>query len=73
MTDRTSLPRPSHSRDVAQILGVSTVWLERKRLQKQPLRCVRVRGPVGRAVRYRENDLLDYIEENTFEFQSSID
>lgn len=73
MSDGAPLPRLLHTRDAAMILGVSTAWLERKRWQRQPPRHVRVGGPAGRAVRYRENDLLDYIEENTVEFQSSID
>lgn len=73
MTDRQSLPRLLNTRDAAKLLGVSTAWLERKRWQRQPPRYVRIGGPGGRAVRYREIDLLDYIEENTIEFPASID
>lgn len=65
MTDKERLPRLLHTRDAAKILGVSTAWLERKRWQRQPPQYVRVGGPAGRAIRYREADLLDYIEENT--------
>ena len=70
MTNRHSVPRLLHTSDAAKILGVSAAWLERKRWQRQPPRYVRVGGPAGRAVRYRENDLLDYIDENTVEFPS---
>jgi len=52
------------TRDAAKILGVSTGWLERKRWEGLPPSYVRVGGPTGRAVRYRETDLLAYIEEN---------
>ena len=52
------------TRDAAKILGVSSGWLERKRWEGLPPSYVRVGGPTGRAVRYRETDLLAYIEEN---------
>lgn len=53
MTDRQSFPRLLHTRDAAKILGVSTAWLD---WQRQPPRYVRLGGPAGRAVRYREID-----------------
>lgn len=73
MTDRQLLPRLLHTRDAAKLLGVSAAWLERKRWQRQPPPYVRIGGPAGRAVRYRESDLLDYIESNTIEFPSAKD
>jgi len=73
MTERQSLPRLLHTQDAAKILGVSTAWLERRRWQRLPPRYVRVGGPAGRAVRYRENDLFDYIEENTVDVRGSTD
>jgi hypothetical protein len=72
MIERQSLPRLLHTQDAAMILGVSTAWLERRRWQRLPPRYVRVGGPAGRAVRYREIDLLDYIEENTVDFSVRI-
>ena len=72
MTYTESLPRLLHTRDAAKILGVSTAWLERKRWEGQPPSYVRVGGPNGRAIRYREDDLLNYIEENTVEFRGPI-
>jgi hypothetical protein len=53
------------------MLGVSTAWLERKRWEGRPPAYVRVGGPNGRAVRYRESDLLNYIEANTVKFDVS--
>jgi predicted DNA-binding transcriptional regulator AlpA len=73
MTDNRTLPRLLHTRDAAKILGVSTAWLERKRWEGKPPRYVRIGGADGRAVRYRENDLLNYIEENTVKFPASLD
>jgi len=73
MTDTRSLPRLLHTRDAAKILGVSAAWLERKRWEGKPPRYVRVGGPDGRAVRYRENDLLNYIEQNTIKFPDPVD
>jgi predicted DNA-binding transcriptional regulator AlpA len=73
MTCTESLPRLLHTRDAAKILGVSSAWLERKRWERQPPRYVRVGGPNGRAVRYSENDMLNYIEENTVEFLGPTD
>ena len=56
-----------HTRDAAIILGVSPAWLERKRWEGRPPIYVRVGGPSGRAVRYRETDLRTYIESNVVE------
>jgi predicted DNA-binding transcriptional regulator AlpA len=72
MTDNRTLPLLLRTRDAAKILGVSTAWLERKRWKGKPPGYVRVGGPDGRAVRYRENDLLNYIEGNTVKFPASI-
>lgn len=55
------------ARDAAKILGVSEAWLERKRSERLSPRWIRVGGPNGRAVRYRESDILAYIEENVVE------
>ena len=59
--------RLRHARDAAKILGVSEAWLERKRSEGLGPRWIRVGGPNGRAVRYRESDILAYIEENVVE------
>jgi predicted DNA-binding transcriptional regulator AlpA len=56
--------------DAADMLGVSAAWFERKRWEGKPPTYVRIGGPNGRAVRYREIDLLNYIEQNTVKFQS---
>ena len=72
MIERQSLPRLLHTKDAARILGVSAAWLERKRWQKQPPVYVRIGGPSGRAVRYRESDLLEYIEKNAVLFPESM-
>ena len=73
MSDKEGLPRLLHTRDAAKILGVSAAWLERKRWERQPPRYVKIGGSAGRAVRYREADLLNYIEENTVEFSRPLD
>jgi predicted DNA-binding transcriptional regulator AlpA len=57
-----------HTRDAARMLGVSAAWLERKRWEGNPPPYVKVGGPNGRAVRYRQSDLLNYIEQNTVQF-----
>lgn len=53
-----------HTRDAAEILGVSEAWLERQRWKREAPAYVRVGGPTGRAVRYRLSDLNAYIEAN---------
>lgn len=63
-TQKMPLERLMHTHEAAQILGVSAAWLERKRWEGRPPRYVRVGGPNGRAIRYRESDLRAYIEEN---------
>ena len=71
MTHNRTFQRLLHTRDAAEMLGVSAAWLERKRWEGRPPSFVRVGGPNGRAVRYRESDLLNYIEENTVTFPAS--
>lgn len=53
-----------HSRDAADILGVSEAWLARHRWAGTGPVFVRVGGGSGRAVRYRETDLRDWIEDH---------
>lgn len=61
------LPKLLHERDAAIVLGVSVYWLQKQRhLKTGPAFC-RVGGPDGRAVRYRESDLLDWISSNIVE------
>lgn len=61
------LPKLLHERDAAIVLGVSVYWLQKQRhLKAGPVFC-RVGGPDGRAVRYRESDLLDWISSNIVE------
>lgn len=71
LTHDQTCERLLQTRDAAQMLGVSTAWLERKRWEGKPPTYVRVGGPNGRAVRYRKSDLLSYIEANTVSFQTS--
>lgn len=71
MTHDQPCERLLHTRDAAEMLGVSAAWLERKRWEGKPPAYVRVGGPNGRAVRYRESELLRYIEANTVSFQTS--
>jgi predicted DNA-binding transcriptional regulator AlpA len=61
---KVPLERLLHTREAAKLLGVSAAWLERKRWEGRPPQYVRVGGPNGRAIRYRESDLQAYIEEN---------
>lgn len=64
MAHHQNIERLLHTRDAALILGVSAAWLERQRWKGEEPRYVRVGGPTGRAVRYRESDLRAYIEAN---------
>jgi predicted DNA-binding transcriptional regulator AlpA len=47
-----------HPRDVAKLLGVSTSWLAKARLSGNGPRFVKI----GRAVRYLESSLKEYIK-----------
>jgi len=64
MAHYQSIERLLHTRDAALILGVSPAWLERQRWKGEEPQYVRVGGPTGRAVRYRESDLRAYIDAN---------
>jgi predicted DNA-binding transcriptional regulator AlpA len=50
-----------HSRDVAKLLGVSTSWLAKARLTGDGPRFVKI----GRAVRYLESCVKEYIKART--------
>jgi predicted DNA-binding transcriptional regulator AlpA len=54
-----------HSRDAARFLGVSEAWLARERWKGTGPTFVRIGGPNGRAVRYRREDLDDWIQSNS--------
>ena len=56
-----------HERDVALRLGLSIAWLQKARYLGQGPRFVKVGGPSGRAVRYRESDIAEYISQNIVE------
>lgn len=60
------LPAPLlRERDAAAFLGVSVYWLQRQRWQRTGPNWIRVGGPIGRAVRYRQADLLAWVDSNT--------
>lgn len=56
-----AVPRLLAQDAVAEILGVSTKWLERDRWVERRLPFVKI----GRGVRYRADDIAAYIEANT--------
>lgn len=56
-----------HERDAAKHLGVSISWLQRARWAKTGPRYIKVGGPKGRAVRYRHDDLKQWMESNIVE------
>lgn len=53
-----------HSAEAAEILNVSPAWLARHRWAGTGPLYVRVGGPRGRAVRYRLEDLQNWIQQN---------
>ncbi len=56
-----SLPRLMDQRDLAAYLGKSTAWCERARWAGEGPAFVKL----GRHVRYRADDVLEWIEANT--------
>jgi predicted DNA-binding transcriptional regulator AlpA len=56
-----------HERDAAEILGMSIAWMQKARYLDNGPRYVKVAGEGGRAVRYRQSDLIAYINENLVE------
>ena len=64
------MPKPNDverlltSHEAARILGVSQAWLERKRYERAGPPFVRVGGPNGRAVRYRQSDIAQWVNDN---------
>lgn len=56
----TALPTLMTQRDLAAYLGKSTAWAERARWAGNGPKFIKL----GRHVRYRASDVLDWIEEN---------
>lgn len=59
-TIAVSLPRLLSQKDLAQYLGKSTAWCERARWAGEGPRFVKL----GRHVRYKAEDVLEWIEAN---------
>ena len=65
MSSTSSLERLLHETEAARIFSLSPDWFSRHRWAGTGPSYIRIGGPKGRAVRYRESDLQKWMDRNT--------